>query len=455
MLASEYYDSDENGAHSPPLQARIVKSRPSPDPYTLPASLSAPSPESETTYSESRSKNGRIRRRPQPSQGDAVLIDILGNGNRPDLAVQAGEVPLDPEYHSDEEMEGRAEDQDFVQIAQYALPDDVKDESPTTTENLTETFSQTKVRPKIKTVDLSAKRVIRTVDNDLPVRVEGHHLNNHVKCIKQDSVHVGKVDSNAKDGAQASSNLYPNHQPRADSDADGKASAMPPILRQYTIPVSEGSPMETLPAMQSSPTQPMKSPIGQQSLPSLHAQLGSLADAPAIPDTNVRSNGLVHQGRQSFVSSSGSLNSPSKDLSLSRGTQYPTIQNRVNGHFAPSYPASHPSPATTISEASPRETYSKSQEPTSMSPPSRYPPHYNDAMTPQSDQAQTPISADSYASTGTLGSDISLNGDRMNIEEGRPILPPLSASGPLTGTGFKCEYVGCTAPPFQTQYLLK
>ena len=449
MLASEYYDSDENGAHSPPLQARIVKSRPSPDPYTLPASLSAPSPESESGYSNPRSKKGRTRRRPQPSQGDAVLIDILGNGNRPDLAVQAGEVPLDPDYHSDEEMEGREQDPDVVvQIAKYALLTDVKDEPATTTENLAESFNHTKVRPKIKTVDLSVKEETPTTDEHISVRTDGRHLNNHLTC-NEDIERARKGFHNTKDGVQTSSSLHSNHQPRSDSDADGKPSAISPILRQYTIPVSEGSPMETLPAMQSSPTQSMKSPIGQQSLPSLHQHLGSLADAPAIPDSSVRSNGLVHQGRQPFVSANGSLNSPSKDPGLSRGNQYPTIQNRVNGHFPPGYPASHPSPASTLSEASSRETYGKSQEPTSMSPPSRYPPY--DAITPQSDQAPTPISADSYVSTGTFGSDTSQNGDRINTEEGRI----LSASGPLTGAGFKCEYIGCTALPFQTQYLLK
>ena len=452
MLASEYYDSDDNGAHSPPLQARIVKSRPSPDPYTLPASVSTPSPESESGYSNTRSKKSRSRRRPQPSQGDAVLIDILGNGQRPDLAVQAGEVPLDPDYHSDEEMEGREQDPDVVQIAQSALLTNVKDEPVTNTENLAESLGQSKVRPKIKTVDLSIKGDISTTKDTLSTRGDGRHPTKHVVCKNQDLVPVRKGFPSVKDGVQSSLNLYSNHQPRSDSDADGKPSTISPILQKFTIPVSEGS-SETLPAMQSSPTQSMKSPIGQQSLPSLHAQLGSLADGPVIPDNGVRSNGLVHQGRQSFVNTTGSMNSPSKDLGLSRGTQYHAIPNRVNGHFTPGYPASHPSPASTLSEASPREGYSRSQEPTSMSPPSRFPP-YSDAMTPQSDQAATPISADSYASAATFP-DTPPNGDRMNIEESRPMLPPLSAGGPLTGAGFKCDYSGCTAPPFQTQYLLK
>ena len=43
-------------------------------------------------------------------------------------------------------------------------------------------------------------------------------------------------------------------------------------------------------------------------------------------------------------------------------------------------------------------------------------------------------------------------------EQQTPAAPPRSQrghSGPLTGGGFKCEFEGCKAPPFQTQYLLK
>ena len=46
------------------------------------------------------------------------------------------------------------------------------------------------------------------------------------------------------------------------------------------------------------------------------------------------------------------------------------------------------------------------------------------------------------------------NGDQSSMDESARKLPPLTASAALNG-GFKCDHAGCTAPPFQTQYLLK
>lgn len=244
------------------------------------------------------------------------------------------------------------------------------------------------------------------------------------------------------------------HQVWSGSGSCSDVKPKSPNLRQYAISISEGSPMATLPAMQSSPPQTSKSPKGQHSLPSLHAQLGSLADAPTLKENTNRSNGIGHQGRTAFSSVNSSVHSPPKDLNLSHATQFTTIQNRANGRFPPVYPSTQPSPASSLSEQSPRDLFTKSQDPTNMSPPGRLGVHYGNGMTAQN-ETTTPISAETYTSNGSFATDISPNGDRMNIDEGRPVLPPLPGSGLSVNGGFKCDHEGCTAPPFQTQYLLK
>ena len=138
-------------------------------------------------------------------------------------------------------------------------------------------------------------------------------------------------------------------------------------------------------------------------------------------------------------------------------TQFPSIQTRTNG-FHPTYPTTEPSPASTVSEASTRETYRPGHDRSAMSPPGKYVvrPVQVNGLTPQSaSDVQTPLSAESQPSAGNFSTETSPNGDRMSIDADQATLPSLSASGSIGGGAFKCDYVGCTAPPFQTQYLLK
>ena len=78
-----------------------------------------------------------------------------------------------------------------------------------------------------------------------------------------------------------------------------------------------------------------------------------------------------------------------------------------------------------------------------MSPPEKRERHFynngpkNDDMTPSTSSADTPLSADT-----------------MSLDASRRILPPLM-NGPFASGIFRCEHPGCTAMPFQTQYLLK
>ena len=278
--------------------------------------------------------------------------------------------------------------------------------------------------------------------------------NEHKTTISLEPSYTVESNRPSRASSPKLNGLTSPHQAWSGGSSSSDVKLKSPNLRQYAIPISEGSPMETLPAMQSSPPQTLKSPKGQHSLPSLHAQLGSLADAPSLQENSNRSNGIGHQGRAPFSSINNSVHSPPKDLNLSHATQFNTIQNRANGRFPPVYPSTQPSPASSLSEASSRDAFNKAQDLTNMSPPGRVGAHYNNGMTPQN-ELPTPISAGGYPSTSSFSADAAPNGDRMNIDEGRPVLPPLLGSASSVNGGFECDHEGCTALPFQTQYLLK
>lgn len=95
---------------SPPLKPIPTKRIPSPDIPILPTYIETSSDSEDETKPTQTKKR---RRKVQPRQGDAVLLNYLSDWNRPDLANQALQDPLQPEVNletpvggeSDQEME--------------------------------------------------------------------------------------------------------------------------------------------------------------------------------------------------------------------------------------------------------------------------------------------------------------------------------------------------------------
>jgi hypothetical protein len=219
--------------------------------------------------------------------------------------------------------------------------------------------------------------------------------------------------------------------------------ATSPRLRQYAISAPEGSPMETLPAMQTSPSLTTKSPGIQPSLPSIHTQLGSLADGPPPPPPP-----STHLPARQPSFTNGSLHSPPQDFPA---RPYPPPLHSRTSQFPP-YP--EPSPSSSASVLSPREPFAQGQSQRSMSPPSKFGPRqYSGAQSLASSDTQTPLSASTQTTFRTVSSEPSPITERLPFETERLTLPPLNGS--LVGVAFKCDHPGCTASPFQTQYLLK
>lgn len=379
-------------------------------------------------------KGKKRRPKAQASQGDAVLIACMGGLNYPDLATKVGEVPLpqsdDSDVDDSMDVDGKEQTDDdkpvdeknveLVHLAENALRNNGHDVSKNEHSRPT--------RPKILTrTSLPAPKEVLLVKTAY----------RQSSPAAEDSSH-----KRTKHGSNASPSPLAGSHRKRDSDS----AAISPMLRRFTIPNSERSPTETLPAMQQSPpSSSSKSPNGQHSLPSLRAiQLEPLLDGRS-PNENTPH--VVN--RPPFPLTNGTMSSPPTSSIGPRPVQYPSPQTRMNGHLHQHYPHGQPSPA--YSDASPRES-------TNMSPPGKpiHSPSYVAGRTPQSEEL-TPQSAESHLSTSSFSTAPSPQSHHLDIDRSRPILPPLSgmAGGSLMAGAFKCEYTGCTAPAFQTQYLLK
>ncbi|KAL8892356.1 MAG: hypothetical protein Q9215_000755 [Flavoplaca cf. flavocitrina] len=434
-VAADIYDSDDAGLdRTPPLVPRIVNLQPSPSPEIIPSPPRSLSP----NRTSSSPRHRRRRQRTQPSQGDAVLIGFLGGLNLPDVATRAGEEPLNSASQSEagdlgEDMdleEGAAtETKDhFVQIARDALSVDGNDDKEATA--TTETARRT--RPKILT------HVLMSASKEHNKKSYGRVQASQEKRNRSSAIATENLDpalGGLTEGNPQQQLSPPDAEDRRSSSGTQGASpvATSPRLRQYMA--SQGS--ETLPAIHSAtPSQSAKSPSSHQSLPSISAQLGELVDGPS-PNESL-------PNRPSYPNANVIQSPPMSGISP-RPNHYPSPQSRLNG-FPNPYPATQPSPV------SPRDPFRTSHDLTSISPLGKPgPPYYNSGRIPQSDEL-TPQSAESHQAFKGFTGGLSPGGD---IEPGRPILPPLPITGPLGNGNFKCEFPGCTAAPFQTQYLLK
>lgn len=420
-----------------------MKLQPSPSPeYSTPPPKS-PTPELSTTPK----RRGR-KRRTQPSQGDGVLIGVLAGNNNSDIATRAAEEPLNSASHS-EAGDSDLAMEDGRNLAQVAL-DAIKvsrHEAPRSRSCSPESDGVGRNRSlKLQTLELNSTSLLPNPSNQAAVgeqRGEQFREQSTPATSTTDGTDTVKVESRPlKTGSLAS-----DHIGSALGRNGSHSTMISPKLRKHTIAPSEGSPMETLPAIQHSPnSQAGKSPSNQQNLPSLQ-HLALPLDTRSPKENDLRSLGMSQ--RHTFP-----LPSPSAGPLASRAT-FPSPQTRMNGQFPrPGYSQPQASPvSSTFSETSLKESHGRSQDATSMSPPRKHERQfYPSRRAPQSEDL-TPVSAESHQST-TVSTETPSTADTMSTEGTRPILPPLSG-GPYMGGGvFRCEHPGCTAVSFQTQYLL-
>lgn len=249
-----------------------------------------------------------------------------------------------------------------------------------------------------------------------------------------------------KDGSQHRPTKSLSKSPDRTNDSEEDS----PVMRRNTIPTPVGA--STLPPMQnqkSPPSSSSKLSNGQESLPSLSSmQLKPLMDSRP-PNESCR----LGVNRSAVPLKSPSAQSPPLVPAASRPSpSYPSPQTRLNGFFNSTFPNGQPSPA--YSDSSLRDS-------SNMSPPDKpgtaqYVQYQLHKGSTHSDEL-TPQSAESYPSSATFSTAPSPHLESMEVDRSGRLLPPLVPhSGPALMTGaFKCDYAGCKAAPFQTQYLLK
>lgn len=443
-LATEFYDSDDAApSRTPPLVRRDVILKPSSSPeYPTPPPKS-PTPELSTAPKKSRRKG-----RTQPSQGDGVLIGVLAGNNNSDIATRAAEEPLNSASHS-EAGDSDLAMEDGRNLAQVAF-DAIKvsrHEAPRSRSCSPESDGVGRNRPlKLQTLELKPTSLLSNPSSQPAVGGQKGEQVREQSTPATPTTHgpdTVKVESRPLE----TGSLGSDHIGSALGRNGSHSTMISPKLRKHTIAPSEGSPMETLPAIQHSPnSQTGKSPSNQQNLPSLH-HLALPYDTRSPKENDLRPLGM--SPRHTFP-----LQSPSTVPLPSRAT-FPTPQARINGQFQrPAYPPTQPSPvSSTFSDTSTRGSHGHSQDATSMSPPRKHERQFYPGRQAPQNEDITPVSAESRQSA-TSSTENPLSAETMNTEGTRPILPPLSG-GPYVGGGvFRCEHPGCTAVSFQTQYLL-
>ncbi len=398
--------------------------RPSPSPDYLPPPERSPTPERMSRLSTSKRRTRRPKA--QASQGDAVLIGFMGGLNHPDLASKAGEEPLpqesDESMDEDDEEPTNRESGETIQLARNAVSivercDARRDDQHGTSNN----ESTKPARLKIQT------HTGPSATKDTAYRGSS---SSQAPCHKASEPVANGVPKSKENEAERSPSSSRSKSP---STGDADSAALSPMVRRFTIPNSE-RPTEALPAMQNSPaSSSAKSPNNQQSLPSLR---------------QIQLEPLMGNGpsRSPFAMGNGTVNSSPMSSIAPRPSQYPSPQTGVNGGFHGTSPYSHQSPS-----------HSSTSPSTNMSPPGKpvSQGYYPSGRTPQSEES-TPQSAVSLRSSSSFSTAPSPHSHSMEIDRTRPILPPLPAMPNQIMTGsFKCDHPGCTAAPFQTQYLLK
>jgi hypothetical protein len=465
---SEYYDPDKDARpQSPLLQAFRPKATPSPSPppFVVPEVPIRPNTQTASSPS-SRRRLKPNRRRTRPSQGDFVLIRVM-DPNQPEIARQAGARAL----YSDSGSEASDSDMDMEEPSQTAEPAPLvlaqhqKTQDNASVVDLQATAQKaldtnprangtSKMKypppfPRDSVVEIDSQPRI-TVDVDTPASqassvtlLDGEHVGVKGVDLKSSIVRPPRAETPSSELTRERQGSLANGYSHEDSLATS------PNLAQLTIPPSRGSPSQKLPAFQPphSPSRdgPVGSPKQERTLPSFR-HLSELAETAINEQQEAhRANGFPH--RPSIASSTQSPTSGTRQLSISSPFTVAS-PNSVNGESA--------SRDLFLSRGQSHLTLFSTRRPSQASDAGPYSTTLHSATTNESYQSSDGLSP------GTQPTPIEGHGHRMSIDGALTTRTLPLPNGPLIqhipphgSGGFKCDYGGCTAAPFQTQYLLK
>lgn len=418
MPGDYFSDDDAFGPRSPGLTAVKVNAKPEEEPPPIVTQIFVSPP-------TSRNRKKSKRRKHRPTQGDLVLIREM-EPNRPDIAYAVSQQALNSASESessDEDMHDQPSDRTAGQAKEMAAPSfSIRSDS---------------LADANGSFDPSALAEQRRASHTSHASSTGSVLH---------SVTSNQSTNGSVNGSTM--NTLSSH-PSTNGDYLTDSSAISPHLRGLTISPSRGQHGEKLQPLQTLQPSPESAASPSQSLPSIQQFDDLVRSANNEPESL-----SIFAHRQSISSSGQSPSAIMRSLSISShspASPFPT--------FNASSPVSANSDASRAGDV-----FLRSKEHLTLFGPggARRPSQVADGTYPRS----ASISVE-------YNSPVGLNSDMLQTPiEGRQRvlsidgalasrhLPPPIGSGisniPQNITGsYKCDQPGCTAAPFQTQYLLK
>jgi len=447
-MTHDYYEDEDFRHQSPGLEQVFVRAAPSPSPSPQ---VTKPLPPVSSPSSSRRQKKAN-RRKTRPTQGDWVLIREMAP-NQPDIAHQVSLTAL----NSDSMTESEGDDDDMenqpsgmatapsgfnaIRPVQSGVqpfvfntnPKDVLGGQPTATSAHRDSVVEPDVRqfahPERRASEVSP---LSSVPNGL--RHDTHEQNS-----RRPNVHV------------QSASPVPQQSQRRNSVASMQPPGDTRDLHQLQIP---GPPSDRLPMIQPSSPLEAGSPASQQQIPSISQMIPDLPRSASISE-DPRANGLVH--RASISSITASPTARVRQMSISSHTPASPI---------PPFSASSPMSANSdvqrgdlfLQNGSGHVFGSDNRRPSQVSSNGRYPSTLHSASTSEGYQSSDgPSPGSQQTPVENRPRHMSLDGTLASSTIHLP--PPIGSGLPLIGSlaigSFRCDYPGCNAMPFQTQYLLK
>ncbi|TVY68726.1 Metallothionein expression activator [Lachnellula suecica] len=388
-----YADDDAGYPHSPQLQQMTVNFEPSPTP-PLAVPLPAVSPDSTPPGSPNSDRKASHKPKVRPSQSDAVLIDFMGGGKYSETARKAGNEPLasDPE---DEETTMNGTHVEFngekAESEQETTEKDGGDKEGLEKEG--------REKDDLASVAARAMNIVWTAKGNSPPTPTQATL-------------ATKPDESKSDARRTEGEPMEDVKPTIPSitatlvDPARSLSSPEAVKLELKPPVGELPPIR-----HSSPRSALSNGNGGPiTLPSITDQLGDISH---IPDP-------VPSGNSPFAQSPPGRPPP----------QFAAVPGHGSPPKSPNeYRRELPSPGRGA-------FYGFGPGPAPLRRQSQTEGHqYSSAGEYSSSNTETP-STDQSGATPAI--------DRMSID---------GITNPQIG-GFQCTYPGCTAQPFQTQYLL-
>jgi hypothetical protein len=454
-MNENYYGEEDFVPGSPILQQVFVKAAPSPSPEPVVTKVYQP-----PVSSPSRRQKKANRRKTRPTQGDWVLIREMAP-NQPEIAHQVSQHALnsDSETGSDH---SDGEDMDVQSTTAAAHPSGTTPLARSGTQpiNMQQSGKDEFTVPSQPTAtsthrdsvleDDVIRRASFVSDRRASEASHGSLLPNGVRHISADGKSMTGVAF-----AIHSPSPTPNasNQRRESLAAPHAQDELSTGLHQLQIPQSDVLPM----IQPQTPMTDAPSPMSQQSLPPISHMVGDIPRSASISEEG-RANGLVH--RQSISSLTQSPTSRVRQMSISSHTHTPVSP----------FPLSASSPMSANSDVRGGDMFLRSggshvfgvdnRRPSQASETGRYPLRLDSTSTSEGYQSSD------GPSPGSLPTPIEQRPRLHSLDQtlasasGAIILPPPNNSGiqPMgqhSLGAFRCEYPGCNALPFQTQYLLK